>query len=95
MVSHYDYEKQHNLRQFSLLNVKPCTEALRTFNMLKFESEIMFELKINALKLLNVKLTLRRKEKFVSKAQFNIDVVFEPFPLKTLLDILMVQIIKC
>ena len=27
MVSHYDCEKQHNLRQFNLLNVKPCTEA--------------------------------------------------------------------
>ena len=28
MVSHYDSAKQHNLRQFSLLNVKQCTEAL-------------------------------------------------------------------
>ena len=27
MVSHYDCEKQHKLRQFNLLNVKPCTEA--------------------------------------------------------------------
>ena len=27
MVSHYDCEKQHNLRQFNLLNVKHCTEA--------------------------------------------------------------------
>ena len=27
MVSHYDCEKQHNLRQFTLLNVKQCTEA--------------------------------------------------------------------
>ena len=27
MVSHYDCAKQHNLRQFSLLNVKQCTEA--------------------------------------------------------------------
>ena len=27
MVSHYDSEKQHNLRQFKLLNVKQCTEA--------------------------------------------------------------------
>ena len=26
-VSHYDCEKQHNLRQFNLLNVKHCTEA--------------------------------------------------------------------
>ena len=28
MVSHYDCAKQHNLRQFNLLNVKQCTEAL-------------------------------------------------------------------
>ena len=27
MVSHYDCEKQHNLRQFNLLNVKSCTEV--------------------------------------------------------------------
>ena len=27
MVSHYDCEKQHNLCQFNLLNVKQCTEA--------------------------------------------------------------------
>ena len=27
MVSHYDCEKQHNLRQFNLLNVKQYTEA--------------------------------------------------------------------
>ena len=27
MVSHHDCEKQHNLRQFKLLNVKHCTES--------------------------------------------------------------------
>ena len=27
MFSHCDCEKQHNLRQFNLLNVKQCTEA--------------------------------------------------------------------
>ena len=27
MVSHYDCAKQHNLRQFNLLDVKQCTEA--------------------------------------------------------------------
>ena len=26
-VSHYDCEKQHNLRHLNLFNVKPCTEA--------------------------------------------------------------------
>ena len=28
MVSHYDCEKQHNLRQFNFLNLKQCIEAL-------------------------------------------------------------------
>ena len=27
MVSHYDCAKQHNLRQFTLLNVEQCTEG--------------------------------------------------------------------
>ena len=27
LVSHYDCAKQHNLRQFNLLNMKQCTEA--------------------------------------------------------------------
>ena len=27
VVSHYDCEKQHNLCQFNVLNVKYCTEA--------------------------------------------------------------------
>ena len=62
LISRYDCEKQYNLRQFSLLNLKPFSEALQTFNMLKFEPEFLFELKLNALKLLNVKLTPRRKE---------------------------------
>ena len=47
--------------------------------MLKFKPEFMFELKLNALKLLNVKLTLRRKEKFVFKAPLKIDVLIEPY----------------
>ena len=83
MVSHYDCEKQDNLRQFILLNVKPCTEAPRTFNKLKFKPEFMFEQKLNALKFLNVKLTLGRNEKIVVKAQLNIDVLIEPYGTKT------------
>ena len=54
IISHSDCKKQHHLRQF-----KP----LQTFNVLKFERDFMFELKLSELKFLNVKLTLRRKEK--------------------------------
>ena len=27
MVSHYDFAKQNNLGQFSLINVEPCKQA--------------------------------------------------------------------
>ena len=27
MVSHFDYTKHYNLRQFNIINVKQCTEA--------------------------------------------------------------------
>ena len=74
MVSYYDCEKQHNLRQFSLLNVKPL-KLLQTFNMLKFEPEFLFGIKLNALKFSNVKLMQKRWKKYVFKAQINTDVL--------------------
>ena len=41
MVSHYDCAKQHNIRQFILLNVKQCTELLLTYNTQMFKLEFM------------------------------------------------------
>ena len=65
MVSHYDCAKQHNLRQFNLLNVKQCTEAPSDIQVLK--PVYMSEQKLNASKLSNALLMQKRKGKYVSK----------------------------
>ena len=40
MDSHYDCEKQHNLRQFNLLNVKACTEAPSNLQHAKVKARV-------------------------------------------------------
>ena len=70
----------------------------------------MLEKKLNALKLINVSLMPKKTERFVSKAQSDIDVLTELYgtialghfilhvilkSVKVLLDISMVQTIKC
>ena len=50
MVSHYDCEKQHNLRQFNLLNVKPCTEAPSNIQHAKVRARVYLRAKPNVLK---------------------------------------------
>ena len=67
MVSHYDCAKQHNLRQFNLLNVKQCTEAPFDIKHASVKPAYMSEQKLNALKLLNVLLMQKRKERFAFK----------------------------
>ena len=79
MVSHSDCEKQHNLRQFNLLNVKPCTEAPSNIQHAKVRARVLLELKLNELKRLNVKLMQKKKKKSVFKAQSNIDALIEPY----------------
>ena len=74
MVSHYDCEKQHNLRQFNLLNVKQCTEATSNIQHASVKAQVyMSEQRLNALKLTNVS-HMPKKENFVFKAQSNFDV---------------------
>ena len=79
MVSHYDCEKQHNLRQFNLLNVKQCTEAPSNVQHAKVPARVYVRGKTERVKHLNVKLTLRKKEKYVFKSQLNTDVLIEPY----------------
>ena len=76
MVSHYDYEKQHNQQQFNLLNVIQCTKSS---NMPMLRPESMSEQKQNVLKLLNEKRTLKKKDRFVLKAPLKLDVLMELF----------------
>ena len=66
MVSHYDCAKQHNMRQFNLLNVKQCTEAPSDIKQL-LKPAYMSEQRLNALKLLNVCLCKNRKKDLLSR----------------------------
>ena len=77
MVSHYDCAKQHNLRQFNLLNVKQCTKLLPTINTQVLKPVYMSEQKLNTLKLLNVLLMQKRKERFAFKVPSKIVVLIE------------------
>ena len=50
MVSHYDCEKQHNLRQFNLLNLKPCTEAPSNVQHAKVQARVYVRAKAKRVK---------------------------------------------
>ena len=50
MVSHYDYAKQHNLRQFNLLNVKQCTEALSDIKHASVKTRVYVRAKAKRIK---------------------------------------------
>ena len=50
MVSHYDCDKQHNLRQFILLNVKQCTEAPSNIQHANVKARVYVRAKTKRLK---------------------------------------------
>ena len=51
MVSHYDCAKQHNLRQFSLLNVKLFTEAPSDIKHASVEARVYVRAKAKRIKI--------------------------------------------
>ena len=65
MVSHYNCAKQHNLRQFNLLNVKQCTEAPSDIKHTSVKARVCVRAKqkLNASKLLNVSLMQKKRRK--------------------------------
>ena len=67
MVSHYDCAKQHNLRQFNLLNINNALKLLPTLNMPVLKPVYMSEQKLNVSKLSNVLLMQRKKGKYAFK----------------------------
>ena len=67
MVSHYECAKQHNLRQFNLLNINNALKLLPTLNMPVLKPVYMSEQKLNVSKLSNVLLMQRRKGKYAFK----------------------------
>ena len=50
MVSHYDCAKQNNLRQFSLLNVKPCKQAPSDIQHTKTQATVYVRAKAKRIK---------------------------------------------
>ena len=50
MVSHYDCAKQHNLRQFNLLDVKQCTEAPSDIKHASVEARVYVRAKAKRIK---------------------------------------------
>ena len=79
MVSHYDCAKQHNLRQFNLLNVKQCTEAPSDIKHAGVKARVYVRAKAKRIKVSNVLLMQKRKEKYAFKVPLSTVVLIEPY----------------
>ena len=66
MVSHYDCAKQHNLRQFNLLNVKQCTEAPSDIKHASVEARVYVRAKAKRIKAFKC-VAYAKKERFAFK----------------------------
>ena len=71
MVSHYDCAKQHNLRQFILLNVKQCTEAPSDIKHASVKGRVYVRAKAKRIKAFKCVAYAKKKERFVFKVQLN------------------------
>ena len=68
MVSHYDCAKQHNLRQFNLLNVKQCTEASSDIKHASVKARVYVRAKTKRIKALKcVAYAKKRKKDLLSR----------------------------
>ena len=63
MVSYYDCEQQHNLRQFNLLIVKPCTEATSNSQHGKFKARVYVRDKAKRVKAFNCEAFAKKERK--------------------------------
>ena len=63
-VSHYDCSKQHNLRQFSLTRVQPCSQAPSSFESTRAIVNVFVLAKAKRLKAWTCEANIQR-EKFV------------------------------
>ena len=64
MVSHYDCEKQYNLKQFNLLNVKKCTEALSNFQHTSVKARVNVRAKAKRIKVCKCVAYAKKERKF-------------------------------
>ena len=67
MVSHYDCEKQHTLRQFILLNVKQCTEAPSNIQHASVKARVFVRAKAKRINAYKCVAYAKKEERFVSK----------------------------
>ena len=68
MVSHSDCAKQHNLRQFNLLNVKQCTEAPSDIKHASVKARVYVRAKTKRIKPFKcVAYAKKKKERFAFK----------------------------
>ena len=79
MVSHYDCEKQHNLRQFNFLNVKSCTEAPSNVQYAKVRTRVYVRAKTKLVKAFKCEAYAKKERKICFKAQLSTDVLIEPY----------------
>ena len=63
MVSHYDCAKQHNLRQFNLLNVKQCTEAPSNIQHAKIQARVYVRAKVKRIRAFKCEAYARKERK--------------------------------
>ena len=67
IVSHYDCAKQHNLRQFNLLNVKHCTEAPSDIKHTSVKAGVYVRAKAKRIKAFKCVAYAKKKERFAFK----------------------------
>ena len=63
MVSHFDCEKQHNLRQLILLNIKPCVEAPSNIQHAKVRARVFVRAKTKRVKAFKCEAYARKERK--------------------------------
>ena len=76
MVSLFDCEKRHLLRQFNLLNIKPCTEAPSNIQHAKVRARVYVRAKTKRVKAFKCNARKERKICF-QEAQSNIDALMK------------------
>ena len=79
MVSHYDCAKQHNLRQFNLLNVKQCNEAPSDIKHASVKARVYVRAKAKRIKVFKCVAYAKKKGKYVFKVPSNTVVLIEPY----------------
>ena len=71
MVSHYDCGKQHILRQFNFLNIKPCTEAPPNIQHAKIRARVYVRAKAKRIKAFKCEAYAKKERKICFQGTVN------------------------